>query len=39
MYNHIIGIYDELWDIVEDGIEVEVDEEGIAHDKKSLTEV
>jgi hypothetical protein len=39
MYNHIIGIYDELWDIVEDGTEVEVDEEGMERDKKSLTEV
>jgi len=29
MYSHIIGIYDDLWDIVKDGTEVEVDEEGM----------
>jgi hypothetical protein len=38
MYNHIMSIDDELWDIVEDGIEFEVDEEGMAHDRKSMTE-
>jgi len=38
MYGHIMSIDDELWDIVEDGIEIEVDGEEMAHDRKSMTE-
>ena len=28
MYSHIIGIDDELWDIIEDGVDIPIDEEG-----------
>jgi len=37
MYNHIIGVDDELWDIIEDCIHIEVYEEGVAADRKKLT--
>jgi len=30
MYSHIIGVNDELWDIIEDGIDISVNEEGVA---------
>jgi len=33
-----MSIDDELWDIIEDGIGIEVDEEGMTRDRKSLTE-
>src|SRR4030066_1047347 len=36
LYSHIIGIYDELWDIIEDGIDIEVDDEGKCDDRKKL---
>jgi len=29
IYSHIIGIYEELWDIVEDGIDIPVYSDGI----------
>src|SRR4030066_734468 len=38
LYSHIIGIDDELWDIIEDGIDIVVDDEGKSADRKSLTE-
>lgn len=38
MYSHIMSIDDELWDIIEDGIEIAVDKEGMARDRNSLTE-
>src|SRR4030067_2120365 len=38
LYSHIIGIDDELWDIIEDGINIVVDDEGKSTDRKSLTE-
>src|SRR4030067_2512625 len=38
LYSHIIGIDDELWDIIEDGIEIEVDDEGKCADRKKLTD-
>src|SRR4030066_2583936 len=38
LYSHIIGIDDELWDIIEDGIEIEVDDEGKCTDIKRLTD-
>ena len=38
LYSHIIGIDDELWDIIEDGIEIEVDDEGKCADRKRLTD-
>jgi len=34
MYNHIIGVDDELWDIIKDDIDIPVDEEGVAADRK-----
>ncbi|XP_050909755.1 uncharacterized protein LOC127123595 [Lathyrus oleraceus] len=37
MYTHIIGLYDELWDILEDGIDIPVNGVRMATDKKSLT--
>jgi hypothetical protein len=39
MYNHIIDIDDEPWDIIEGGLTFEVDEEGMVPDKKCLTPV
>src|SRR4030065_1042305 len=38
LYSHIIGIDDELWDVIEDGIDIEVDDQGKSADRKSLTE-
>src|SRR4030042_6598637 len=38
LYSHIVGIDDELWDIIEDGIDIEVDDEGKCIDRKKLTE-
>jgi len=38
MYAHIIGVDDQLWDIIEDGVEFEVDTKGILLDIKSLTD-
>src|SRR4030042_4132635 len=38
LYSHIIGIDDELWDIIEDGIDIEVDDEGKTADRKKLTD-
>src|SRR4030067_697766 len=38
LYSHIIGIDDELWDIIEDGIDIEVDDEGKFADRKKLTD-
>jgi hypothetical protein len=38
MYNHIIRVYDELWDIIDDGVDFPVDVEGMVVDKKGLTE-
>lgn len=37
MYTHIIGLDDELWDILEDGIDIQVKGVGMVYDKKSLT--
>ena len=37
LYSHIIGIDDELWDIIEDGIDIEVHDEGET-DMKKLTD-
>jgi len=38
MYSHIIGVNDDLWDIIDDGVTFPVGFEGIMVDKKSLTE-
>ena len=38
LYSHIISIDDDLWDIIEDGIDIEVDDEGKCIDRKKLTE-
>src|SRR4030067_3495360 len=38
LYSHIIGIDDELWDIIEDGIDIEVDDEGKCTDRKKLND-
>jgi hypothetical protein len=38
MYSHIIGVDDSLWDIMEDGITIPVDEKGVAIDRKKLTD-
>src|SRR4030043_946392 len=38
LYSQIIGIDDELWDIIEDGIDIEVDDEGKCADRKKLTD-
>lgn len=37
MYNHVIDIDDELWDIIEYGVNFKVDTKDIALDRKSLT--
>lgn len=37
MYTHIIGVDDELWDILEDGIDIPVDRIRMVADRKSLT--
>src|SRR4030067_1028231 len=36
LYSHIIGIDDELWNIIGDGIYIEVDDEGKCADRKKL---
>ena len=38
LYSHVIAIDDELWDIIEDGIDITVDDEGKCADRKNLTE-
>jgi len=38
MYSHIIGMDEELWDILEEGVgNLRLDEEGVALDRKSHT--
>ena len=37
MYTYIIGLDDELWDILEDGIDIVVDNVGMVADRKTLT--
>ena len=38
MYSHIMGMDDELWDILEEGVgDLKLDEEGAALDRKSHT--
>jgi len=38
MYSHIIGMDDELWDILEEGVgDLKLDEEGVALDRKAHT--
>ena len=38
MYSHVIGIDDELWDVLEDGVgNLRLDEEGVALDRKAHT--
>lgn len=37
MYTYIIGVDDELWDILEDGIDIPVDGIGMMDDRESLT--
>ena len=38
MYSHIIGMDEELWDILEDGVgNFRLDEEGVALDRKAHT--
>jgi len=39
MYSHIICVYDELWDIIEDGVSYVVDHEGVMVDRKSIFDV
>jgi len=36
MYNHIIDVDDELWDITENGVSFQVDIKGMLLDRKSL---
>lgn len=36
MYSHIMGIDDELWDILEDGFDIPLDEEGRVIDRMKL---
>jgi len=36
MYSHIIGLDDELWDIIEDGVSFPLDSKGMVVDRKSL---
>src|SRR4030065_1063951 len=38
LYSHVIAIDDELWDIIEYGIDITVDDEGKCADRKNLTE-
>src|SRR4030066_935667 len=38
LYSHVIAIDDELWDIIEDGIDIAVDDEGKCANRKNLTE-
>ena len=36
MYSHVIGMDDELWDVLEDGVgNLRLDEEGVALDRKA----
>ena len=38
MYSHVIGMDDELWDVLEDGVgNLRLDEEGVALDRKGHT--
>ena len=37
MYNHIIGVDDELWDIIEDDVGFTVDAKGLVVDRNTLT--
>ena len=38
MYSHFIGMDDELWDVLEDGVgNLKLDEEGVALDRKAHT--
>lgn len=37
MYTHILGLNDELWDILEDGIDIPVNGVGMVSDRKVLT--
>ena len=37
IYTHIIGPDDELWDILEDDIDIQFNGVGMVSDKKSLT--
>lgn len=37
MYSHIIGVDDELWDIIKDGVRFPMDSEGMVVDGKSLS--
>lgn len=37
MYTYIIGLDDELWDILEDGIDIKVNGVGMITDRKILT--
>jgi len=38
MYSHVIGMDDELWDVLEDGVgNLKLDEEGVALDRKAYT--
>jgi len=39
MYCYIIEIDDELWDIIEEGDILEVGEEGVVADRRSLTAI
>jgi len=38
VFNHVMSIDVELWNIVENGINIEVNIECLAHNKKDLTE-
>ena len=37
MYTYIISLDDEMWDILEDGIDFQVNDVGMVSDRKSLT--
>lgn len=37
MYTHIIGLDDELWDILKDGIDIPVNGVGMLTDRKTHT--
>jgi len=38
MYSHIIGMDDESWDILEEGVgDLKLDEEGVGRDRKAHT--
>ncbi|KEH15965.1 hypothetical protein MTR_0412s0010, partial [Medicago truncatula] len=39
IYSYIIGIDDELWDVIKDGPVFEVEEEGLVTDRKKLTNI